>query len=169
MSCRQSMESDSPFFRFPNRTAPPTSPPLAPLGASVAADTRVSAPELVYTTNEDFMDQVRLIVQVLAVVVMSAAVIMVSVTIVLIFTVKRLQLLIGVMRTETRTEGVRAGLLEADASVEEGCATAAGGHQKNGAGARPPPKNKSARKKFTDTNNTSCAIDGVDEEEDHRL
>ena len=110
----------------------------------------------------------KLVLQLLACVFVGAVLFMASVTVVLIFTVKRLQLLIGVMRTETRTEGVRAGLLEADAALEDGPATAASGDQKNGGGARAPPKNKS-RKKFTDTDNTSCAIAEVDEEEDHRL
>lgn len=120
--------------------------------------------------SAESLSDFKLLLQLLACVFVGAVLSMTSVTIVLIFTVKRLQLLIGVMRTETRTEGVRAGLLEADASVEEGCATAASGDQrKNGAGARPTPKNKSSRKKFTDTNNTSCAIHEVDEEEDHRL
>jgi len=119
--------------------------------------------------SAESLSDFKLLLQLLACVFVGAVLSMTSVTIVLIFTVKRLQLLIGVMRTETRTEGVRAGLLEADASVEEGCATAASGDQRNGAGARPTPKNKSSRKKFTDTNNTSCAIHEVDEEEDHRL
>lgn len=119
--------------------------------------------------SAESLSDFRLLLQLLACVFVGAVLFMASVTIVLIFTVKRLQLLISVMRTETRTEGVRAGLLEADASVEEGCATAASGDQRNGGGARAPPKNKSTRKKFTDTNNTSCAIHEVDEEEDHRL
>ena len=119
--------------------------------------------------SAESLSDFRLLLQLLACVFVGAVVFMASVTIVLIFTVKRLQLLIGVMRTETRTEGVRAGLLEADAAPEEGRATAIGGDQKNGGGARAPPKNKSARKKFTDTDNTSCGIAEVDEEEDHRL
>ena len=119
--------------------------------------------------SAESLSDFRLLLQLLACVFVGTVLFMASVTIVLIFTVKRLQLLIGVMRTETRTEGVRAGLLEANASVEEGGATAASGDQRNGGGARPSPKNKSSRKKFTDTNNTSCAIHEVDEEEDHRL
>ena len=109
------MESDSPFFRFPNRTAPPPAapppPPFVPSDAAFAAE--LGGSTLSYTTNEAFVDQFRLIVQVLAVVIMSATVLVVTVTIVLIVTVKRLQLLIGVLRSETRTDGVRAGLLEA--------------------------------------------------------
>ena len=117
----------------------------------------------------------KLLIQFLTCVFVAAVLAMSSVTIVLVFTVKRLQLLIGVLRTETRTEGVRAGLLEADvnAAMEGGVeavvsAATSGSAQKNG-GARAPPKNKSARKTHTDTENTSCAIHEVDEEEDHRL
>ena len=119
--------------------------------------------------SAESLSEFKLLLQLLACVFVGAVLSMTSVTIVLIFTVKRLQLLIGVMRTETRTEGVRAGLLEADAALEDGRAAAASGDQKNGGGARAAPKNKSSRKKFTDTNNTSCAIHEVDEEEDHRL
>jgi|MDSW01.3.fsa_nt_gb hypothetical protein len=119
--------------------------------------------------SAESLSDFKLLLQLLACVFVGAVLFMASVTIVLIFTVKRLQLLIGVMRTETRTEGVRAGLLEADAAVlEDGRAAAVSGDQKNGGGAR-APKNKSSRKKFTDTDNTSCGIAEVDEEEDHRL
>jgi len=110
--------------------------------------------------SAESLSDFKLLLQLLACVFVGAVLFMASVTIVLIFTVKRLQLLIGVMRTETRTEGVRAGLLEADA---------VSGDQKNGGGARGAPKNKTSRKKFTDTDNTSCGIAEVDEEEDHRL
>lgn len=156
------MQSNSPFFRFPNRTAPPTSPPppFAPSDAEFATD---SAPALLHATNEDFVDQFRLIVRVLALVIMSATVLMVSVTIVLVITVKRLQLLIGVLRAQTRTEGVRAGLLEADAASAESQNGGARGSAGRGGG------NKKSRRQQTDTENTSCALEGVDEEDDHRL
>ena len=139
------------------------SPPFAPSDAAFAAE--LGGPALSYTTNEAFVDQFRLIVQVLAVVIMSATVLVVTVTIVLIVTVKRLQLLIGVLRSETRTDGVRAGLLEADAA---GAAAPNGGGARGAASGGGGGKKKSRRQQ-TDTENTSCALEGVDEEDDHRL
>jgi hypothetical protein len=142
------------------RNATPPPPPFTPSDAAFAA---VSAPALFYTTKEDFMDQFRLIVLVLAVVIMAASLAAVTVTIVLVITVKRLQLLIGVLRSETRTEGVRAGLLEADAADAAAKNGGARGAAAGGGG------KKKTRRQQTDTENTSCALEGVDEEDDHRL
>ena len=141
-----------------NATPPP---PFAPSDAWFEAD---ASSARLYAANQDFVDQFRLIVQVLAVVIMSATVLMVSVTIVLVVTVKRLQLLIGVLRSQTRTEGVHAELLSDDAEL--GAAAKNGGAR--GAAGR-AGGNKKSRRQQTDTENTSCALEGVDEEDDHRL
>jgi len=142
-----------------NATPPP---PFAPSDAAFAAELGGPAPSHT-TTNKDVVDQFRLIVQVLAVVIMSATMLVVTVTIVLVVTVKRLQLLIGVLRSETRTEGVRAGLLDADAADAAAKNGGARGAAAGGGG------KKKTRRQQTDTENTSCALEGVDEEDDHRL
>lgn len=145
---------------FPAPSAPP--PPFHPSDAEfdaellrlVAGAARCVSPDQQLAAA----GWVRLIVQALAVVCMATVACLATVAIVLVFTVKRLQLMIGVLRSETRTEGVRAGLLAVDD---------AGAETKNG-GAEGGGKKKSRRQK-TDTNNTSCALEGVDEEDDHRL
>lgn len=145
------------------RNATPPPPPFAPSDAVFAAD---YSPAPFYITNEDVMGQFRLIVQVLAVVAMAASLGAATVTIVLVITVKRLQLLIGVLRNQTRTEGVRAGLLEADAAELDAPAKNGGAR---GAAAGGGGGKKKTRRQQTDTENTSCALEGVDEEDDHRL
>ena len=148
------------------RNATPPAPPFAPsdaeFDASFAAEWGGAARH--NCAEAELMNQFRLVVQVLAVVIMSASVLVAAVAIALIFTVKRLQLLIGVLRSQTRTEGVSAGLLEADAAeLADDPAKNGGARGAAGRGA------KKSRRHQTDTENTSCALEGVDEEEDHRL
>ena len=171
------MNSDSPFFRFPLNVsgggAPPPPPlplpsepatPFYPSDFEFDAESSVPCYKLDQTAYAELLGHFRLIVQVLAVVIMSASVLVASVAIALIFTVKRLQLLIGVLRSQTRTEGVSAGLLEADAAeLADDPAQNGGARGAAGRGA------KKSRRHHTDTENTSCALEGVDEEEDHRL
>ena len=94
---------------------------------------------------------------------MATSACLVTVAIVLIFTVKRLQLMIGVMRTETRTEGVRAGCWRRASPPRTRPRMAAA---ERAAAAAAAPSRANPR---TDVNNTSCGLDGIDEEEDHRL
>lgn len=147
------------------RNATPPAPPFAPsdarFGASFSAEWGGAAR---HCAEAELMDQLRLVVRVLAVVIMSASVLVASVAIALIFTVKRLQLLIGVLRSQTRTEGVSAGLLEADAAQE-----LADGPAKNGGAAGRGGGAKKTRRHHTDTENTSCALEERDQEDDHRL
>ena len=169
------MNSDSSFFRFPLNVSsggapppPPLPPPSAPAPPFNPSDFEFAAewggPVRHSCAEAELMNQFRLVVQVLAVVIMSASVLVASVGITLIFTVKRLQLLIGVLRSQTRTEGVSAGLLEADAAeLADDPAKNGGARGAAGRGA------KKSRRHHTDTENTSCALEGVDEEEDHRL
>lgn len=123
------------------RNATPPPPPFAPSDAVFAAEWDSGAR---HCADAELMGQFRLIVQVLAVVAMAASLGAATVTIVLVITVKRLQLLIGVLRSETRTEGVRAGLLEADAADAAGAAAKNGGARgaaASGGGKKPKFKN----------------------------
>ena len=148
------------------RNATPPAPPFTPSDAAFDAELLriVADAARCVSSDQQLAGQFRLVVQVLAVVIMSASVLVASVAIALIFTVKRLQLLIGVLRNQTRTEGVRAGLLEADAAeLADDPAKNGGARGAAGRGA------KKSRRHQTDTENTSCALEGVDEEDDHRL
>lgn len=168
--CVRAMNSDSPFFRLlANATGAGPPPPGAPAPPFHPSDLEFDAEaaavcfKLDQAAYAELLGHFRQIVQALGVVCMATSACLVTVAIVLIFTVKRLQLMIGVMRTETRTEGVRAGLLEESVAAADAAKNGGGGKSSGGGGGT------KSRKPRTDVNNTSCGLDGIDEEEDHRL
>ena len=170
---------NSGFFRFPLNASsggapPPPPPPPLPLPSAPAtpfypsdvefdAESAAVCFKLDQAAYAELLGHFRQIVQALGVICMATSACLVTVAIVLIFTVKRLQLMIGVMRTETRTEGVRAGLLEESVAAADAAKNGGGGKSSGGGGG------SKSRKPRTDVNNTSCGLHDIDEEEDHRL